>query len=340
MPLQPTDILGRTGSTGSTTPHSPGVGEPSRRYVLISPCRDEAKFARDTIESVLGQTHLPSLWVIVDDGSRDTTPEILAEYAARYPWIRVVHRSDRGERVLGKGVMQAFYTGLETVDLSQFDYLCKLDLDLDLPEQYFAELIKRMEADPRLGCCSGKPYFLKNGRAVSERCGDEHAVGMTKFYRVECFQEIGGFVKELMWDGIDTHRCRMLGWKAASWEGDRLRFIHLRPMGTSHKNWPTGRFRHGRGQYFMGTHPLYMIVSAAYRLFHPPYIIGSLAMLWGYTRAMIFGAPRYDVPGFKPFLRKYQMACLAKGKARATAELEASQAAVWKPKSSAAPAER
>ncbi len=74
-----------------------------------------------------------------------------------------------------------------------------------------------MHNNPRLGTCSGKPYFEDGGSLVSEKCGDEMSVGMTKFYRVECFQEIGGFVREVMWDGIDCHRCRMLGWIAASW---------------------------------------------------------------------------------------------------------------------------
>jgi hypothetical protein len=35
------------------------------------------------------------------------------------------------------------------------------------------------------------------------------SVGMTKFYRVSCFKEIGGFVRQVMWDGIDCHRVRM-----------------------------------------------------------------------------------------------------------------------------------
>ncbi len=60
---------------------------------------------------------------------------------------------------------------------------------------------------------------------------------MIKFYRTRCFQQIGGFVRMLMWDGIDCHRCRMLGWVAASWDEPGIRFEHLRPMGTSHKNW-------------------------------------------------------------------------------------------------------
>jgi hypothetical protein len=261
---------------------------------------------------------------------RTRRPQILREYAEKYPWIHVVHRKDRGERVLGSGVMEAFYTGLETVDINRYDFVCKIDLDLDLPDQYFASLMDRMEAEPRLGACSGKPYFVQDGRVISEKCGDEHAVGMTKFYRTTCFAQIGGFVRELMWDGIDTHRCRMLGWKAASWDGDNLRFIHLRPMGTSHKSWVTGRIRHGRGQYFMGTSPLYMIASAAYRVFHPPVIIGCLAMLYGYFHAMATQRSRYPDPAFRRFLRAYQFACLFKGKRRATQELEELQAAVWR----------
>src|SRR5687767_9721328 len=42
-----------------------------RRYVLITPCRDEAKYARRTLDSVAAQTVRPALWVIVDDGSTD-----------------------------------------------------------------------------------------------------------------------------------------------------------------------------------------------------------------------------------------------------------------------------
>src|SRR5882672_472034 len=60
-----------------------------RRYVLITPCRDEAEFARRTLESVVTQSVQPALWVIVDDGSKDATPTILAEYAGRFDFIRI-----------------------------------------------------------------------------------------------------------------------------------------------------------------------------------------------------------------------------------------------------------
>src|SRR5205823_8190194 len=127
--------------------------------------RDEARYARRTIESVLRQTVQPALWVIVDDGSTDQTPPILADYAAKVPYLRVVTRADRGVRKLGGGVIEAFDAGYASINPQEFDYVCKFDLDLDLPPTYFERLMQRMEDDPRIGTCSGKPYFHRNGPA-------------------------------------------------------------------------------------------------------------------------------------------------------------------------------
>jgi poly-beta-1,6-N-acetyl-D-glucosamine synthase len=303
-----------------------------RRYVLVSPCRDEAAYMRRTLDSVSAQSVPPSLWVVVDDGSTDETPAILADYATRLPYLRVVRRNDRGGRSVGPGVIDAFYEGLDTVKLDDFDYLCKLDLDLDLPKRYFERLMERMESEPRIGTTSGKPYFVdpKTGALVSELCGDEMSVGMTKFYRVDCFQEIGGFVRQVMWDGIDCHRCRMLGWIAESVDQEDLRFLHLRPMGSSQKGIWTGRVRSGYGQYFMGTSPLYMLASAAFRLPKHPVVVGSIAMLWGYASSAARRAARYEDAAFRAFLRRYQRSCLRLGKPEATRRLNEAQAPVWR----------
>jgi len=305
------------------------------RYCIITPCRDEADYARRTLDSVLGQTRPPDLWVIVDDGSTDQTPEILDEYADHYETIRVFHRFDRGARKVGPGVIDAFYHGYRAIESSAFDYIGKLDLDLDLPPRYFEILIDRMEANPRIGTCSGKPYFRSGGRWISEKCGDENSVGMTKLYRRRCFEQIGGFVREVMWDGIDGHRCRMLGWQAVSWDEPDLRFEHLRPMGTSDKGWWTGRRRHGFGQYYMGTSPIYMVASAFYRMTRPPFVVGGLAMLVGYFDAMLRRQSRYEDLEFRRFLRDYQWQCLLQGKSKATRELDCRQVDRWCPEAPA-----
>jgi glycosyltransferase involved in cell wall biosynthesis len=289
----------------------------NRRCVLISPCRNEAAFMRQTLDSVIAQTLRPGRWVIVDDGSTDQTPAILGEYAKQHPWISVVTRSDRGGRSVGPGVVDAFYAGWETVNPADYDYLCKLDLDLRLPPRYFERLIERMEADPRIATCSGKAYVERAGALVSERHGDETSIGASKLYRVDRFQAIGGFVRGVMWDGIDCHRCRMNGWIACSFDEPELRFVHLRPMGSSQRNILVGRMRHGAGQYFMGTGALYMAASAVYRLAEYPYVIGGLAMFWGWLKAALARAPRYEHPGFRAFLRQYHWRALVVGKQRA-----------------------
>lgn len=295
-----------------------------RHYCLITPCRNEEQYARRTLESVVAQSIAPTLWVIVDDGSKDTTPQILSEYAKRYSFIKIITRPDRGARKVGPGVIEAFYEGYATIDPGDFDYVCKFDLDLEIPPRYFEILMERMEQQPRLGTCSGKPYFPdpNSGELISEMCGDEMSVGMTKFYRTRCFVEIGGFVREVMWDGIDCHTCRMKGWLARSWDDADLRFLHLRAMGSSHKGMLTGRQRHGYGQYFMGTWFPYMIASAVFRMTRPPIIIGGLAMLWGYITSWARGLPKYDDTEFVQFLRAYQKRCLLVGKRKATDEIE------------------
>jgi poly-beta-1,6-N-acetyl-D-glucosamine synthase len=303
----------------------------SRRYLLISPCRDEAQYLRRTLDSVAAQSVPPALWVIVDDGSTDETPTILQEYASLLPYLQVVWRTDRRQRQVGPGVIEAFYAGLEKVDLDDFDYLCKLDMDLELPARYFELLMRRMESDPRVGTTSGKPWFVhpQHSTLVPEVCGDEMSVGMTKFYRVACFKEIGGFVRQVMWDGIDCHRARMLGWIAESVDLEPVRFVHLRPQGASHKGIWTGRLRAGFGQYFMGTSPPYYLAVALYRLPTHPVLIGSVALLWGYITSWLRGLPRYDDLEFRRFLRSYQHACLLLGKRAATARVDAERAHLW-----------
>lgn len=291
-------------------------------YLLISPCRDEAQYMRQTLDTVVAQSVLPARWIIVDDGSTDATPQILAEYAAKHPWITVVTRQNRGHRAVGPGVIDAFYAGYETITPAEYEFVCKLDLDLRLPPRYFEILMQRMHANPRIATCSGKAYVEEGGRLVNEGHGDETSLGMTKFYRVKAFTAMGGFVREVMWDGIDCHRCRMMGLMACSWDEPELRFVHLRPMGSSQQSIYTGRMRHGYGQYFMGTGFLYILASAIKKIPEKPYVLGAMYMLWGWLKSASQGKPRYSDLEFRQFLQTYQWRALLVGKRRAVAEID------------------
>ena len=289
-------------------------------YVLISPCRNEEDYIEETINSIIKQTILPDKWIIIDDGSNDNTPKILNKYSAQYKFIEVINRPDRGSRSVGPGVIDAFYEGLDSLDLDKYSYLCKLDMDLRLPPKYFEILIGRMETNHLIATCSGKSYIQNNDKIIFERHGDDMSLGMTKLYRISQFKEIGGFVREVMWDGIDCHKCRMKGWIACSWDEPDLRFIHLRAMGSSQVGILTGRMRHGFGQYFMGTGFLFMFASSIFRLNQKPYIIGSIATLWGWVLSFIKCTPRFSDKAFRSYLKKYHRQILLKGKTRVMRE--------------------
>lgn len=297
-----------------------------RSILVISPCRNEAAYMHRTLDTMVAQTQRPDLWLIVDDGSTDETPEILAEYAAQHNWIRILTQKDRGHRAVGPGVVEAFYAGLNSVsNAKNYAFLSKLDLDLVLPPRYFQTLVDRMLADPRLGTCSGKPYIRQRGRLVSERKSDDMSVGMTKLWRTACFDAIGGLVREVNWDAIDCHKARFLGWRALSWDHPDLNFEHMRPMGSSQTSIYVGKRRYGFGQHFMGTDPFYFCITTAYRAFEPPFLVGSMAALQGYFGSMLKNNRRQDDMELIRFIRAYQRRTLLVGRKRAMAESEAAR---------------
>src|ERR1035438_4414918 len=102
----------------------------SIKYVVVTPVRDEEAYLRVTIESMIGQNIRPVEYVVVNDGSRDKTGEIIDEYARRHSWIRAVHRKDRGFRKVGGGIIEAFNAGLEAATCKDWDFLSKMDGDL------------------------------------------------------------------------------------------------------------------------------------------------------------------------------------------------------------------
>src|SRR2546426_10727382 len=99
------------------------------RYAVISPVRNEAQYLPSTVASMVCQTIQPQKWVIVDDGSTDETGGIADQAAAKHDWIRAIHRGDRGFRLAGGGVMEAFYAGYEVLEKSSYDFIVKLDGD-------------------------------------------------------------------------------------------------------------------------------------------------------------------------------------------------------------------
>ena len=277
-----------------------------RRIVIVAPVRDEAKYLQGTIDCLAAQSLKPVEWLLVDDGSTDDTYAIAERASRQYPWIRVVKRQDRGVRAVGPGVVEAFYFGYDQILTKEYDYICKMDGDIEIGPEYFSTLVEYFEKDPQLGSGSGKIFIEEGGGLVEERASDEMVAGMVNFYRRKCFEAIGGFVRQVHWDGIAYHKARITGWRTRSVRNPKLDIIHKRLMGSSHQSIWHGRMRWGRGQYFMGTHPVYIVPMGVYRMAEKPFIIGGLGIICGYFKAMLEGMQRYEEPGFRESLHAWQ----------------------------------
>src|SRR6516225_9882518 len=107
------------------------------KYVVITPVRDEEDLLPLTIESIIRQTVRPIEYVIVNDGSRDRTGEVIDRYAREYPWVRSVHRTDRGFRKWGGGIIEAFYDGFHALTCPDWEFMSKMDGDLSFEPDYF-----------------------------------------------------------------------------------------------------------------------------------------------------------------------------------------------------------
>jgi glycosyltransferase involved in cell wall biosynthesis len=278
------------------------------RYIIISPVKNEEKYLENTIRSVLAQTILPSRWVLVNDGSSDGTAAVISQFAEEKDWIipvRLPQSSTRRKR--GQGVIEAFYKGYERIQHAEYDYLVKLDGDLVLPADFFAKILERFHQDPRLGIASGVSYANKHGKWVRERAAKGYTFGETKVYRRGCFEEIGGLVPHMGWDGIDHIKAIMLGWNASSF--DDIIFYHMRPEGTG-----TGILKaaveEGVCCHYMGYHPLFFFLRSVKRMFSHPFLFGGLGMLFGFLRCGVTKQQQIEDNAFISFLRKNQMARL------------------------------
>lgn len=274
------------------------------KYIIISPVRNEEKFIERTIHSVISQTVQPITWVIVNDGSRDKTEDIVRTYLSEYTWIKLTNLPDRGCRKGGSGVIEAFYVGYNIIKNLNYDFIVKLDGDLSFERDYFEKLFEKFYSNSKLGIAGGYVYDFVKNNLRPHVFPAHHVRGCVKTYRKECFEEIGGLLSTLGWDGIDEMKAQMRGWKTRSFR--ELRVIHYRPMG-SVGGILRGRLRGAISACKMGYHPLFMIGRCLRRMIiDKPYIIGGLVMILGFFYYKIKGIKPIDDPQLISFIREYQ----------------------------------
>jgi biofilm PGA synthesis N-glycosyltransferase PgaC len=251
-------------------------------YVLITPARNEERFIKKTLDSMVLQTRLPERWVIVDDGSTDQTAEIVECYAARYPWIELVRRPQRQDRNFA-GKAHAFNAGLERVQSLKFDVIGNLDADISFDTDYFEFLLGKFADHPRLGVTGTTMREASHDALKDTYYHFKDVFGACQLFRRKCFEEVGGYTP-IKWGGLDwiaVRTARLKGWETRSFS-DKI-FFHHRPMGETESNVWKARFDYGRKDYFLGNHPLWQVFRVSYQMSKSPYVVGGLTLAAGYV---------------------------------------------------------
>jgi biofilm PGA synthesis N-glycosyltransferase PgaC len=274
-------------------------------YVLVTPARNEAQFIELTIKSVVSQTVKPARWVIVSDGSTDGTDAIVSRYAIDFPWIELIRLPERRERTFASKA-RAFNLACAGMKDLAYDVIANLDADVSFDEEYFSFLLGKLAADPSLGMVG--TAFKDTSLEYDYRfVSIEHVAGPCQVFRRECLEEIGGYVpsKNGGVDHIAVLLARMKGWKTRTFP--EKAYVHHRQMGTAANGVLAARYRSGKLDYALGSHPLWELFRTAYQMRKTPYVVGALMLLTGYVSAAVQRLERPVSPELVRFRQGEQM---------------------------------
>jgi UDP-glucose 4-epimerase len=281
------------------------MGHTAPRLLLVSPVHNEAEHLEPTARALAAQTRRPDRWIVVDDGSTDATLAIARRLEVELDFLEVVEAPPDGPSGPDKLALareaRAFNFGLAGAGWSNYDFIGKLDGDVELPPRWFATLLERFAADPDLGLAGGR--LLEAGGDGEWRpiaIPAHHVHGAVKLYSRRCLEAIGGIPERLAWDTIDETYARMRGFETISFTN--LEGRHRRPWGSADGRL-RGRARHGECAWILqyGSGWVFLRSFKVSRV--APRGLSGAAFLYGYLRAAVRGVPRVDDPEFRRFTR-------------------------------------
>ncbi|QOV90242.1 glycosyltransferase family 2 protein [Humisphaera borealis] len=108
---------------------------------LVIPCYNEQEIVPtllSRVDSALAVLNKPFEAIVVDDGSKDDTPRLLAEGMQKYPWLRVLRMRKNG------GQSAAFEAGFAA---ARADIIATIDADLQNDPEEIPRLLPMLDQD-------------------------------------------------------------------------------------------------------------------------------------------------------------------------------------------------
>ena len=277
-----------------------GLSDPTT-YAAVSPVRSEEANLRRNADALAAQTVRPACWVIVDNGSTDATPDVINELRRRHDWVKSTSIPGADRALPGSPVVRAFHAGLELLPKPWPDVIVKLDVDTTFERDHFERIIAAMSADPTLGITGGVCLEKQQGVWKPQYVTSDHVRGAVRVYRRECLHGVLPLEDGMGWDGIDELKAQSQGWSTRVLTD--VSFRHHRSVGARDGGNHRRRMAEGRGAYYMGYRPTYLLARCLYQSRRDP---RALAMLLGYLDSALRRRPVLADPAAVGHLRQKQ----------------------------------
>lgn len=277
-------------------------GDTPRRYIVVTPCKNEGENLPDLIGSVVAQTIRPEVWVIVDDGSTDDTQNIIEDAMKAHDWIRNI-RMDSEARDLGLHLAGVMKNGFDYIISYcrryglEYGYLGNLDGDLTLPTTFYEALMREFEKDSKLGVASGGTKHIIGDHIVHAKVSVDEPSGGHMLIRKECFDEIGGIPLSYAVDGVIKVKSRLRGWKTRRFDNNIV--TEIRDASAAEGYW-NGFVYKGKSSYYLNTNPLHVAAKLVMYSFRKPYYTG-IAYLAGYLGNLLRRRERINDPEIRRY---------------------------------------
>ena len=291
------------------------------KFVIITPCYNEEDYIESVIKSVVSQNHIPEKWIIVDDGSTDTTAELIKNYTDQYSWIEYLYNEKTaGETYYSSNVYAiiAGYSSLKDWEKGAnkkpefkklFNYIAILDADIILCTDYYENIFTRFNTYPELGIATGTYLEKYDDKWIEAQIDRRSTPKAIQVFRRECYDKCGGYLP-FKYGGEDSGieiMARMHGWQ--TWSFNDIAVKHLRPVGTGNgQSLLKARFKTGYTENALGIHPVFMLLKCLKRsLSEKPLILSGIARFLGYLTAIILRKERHLPKKAMKYVRSEQI---------------------------------
>lgn len=257
-------------------------------YIIITPSKNEASNLPHIISSINKQTVLPVLWVIVNDGSTDSTSDILNSANQKYPYIMSItlgpHPRDLGAHyayVCKKGF--DFATEYCYKNNIIYSYISIVDADMILEPTFFEKILLEFLKNNSYGIISGGVHQFANNQLIIENTCDNLPRGGCRVWNKRCFEETDGYQITICPDSVSNVKAMLRGWSLLQLKNAVA--IQTRPTSGA-EGLLKGFKNNGKFAYCLNKHPLLVFINVVNYIFKKSPLI-AVAYLYGYLDSVI-----------------------------------------------------